>query len=147
MNLLFLGPEKRPQIAIIDFLSNDGNSITSCEEKLNMEDITKTGYDFLISFSYRYIIRNNILNYFKDKAINLHISYLPWNKGADPNLWSILENTPQGVTIHQMDYKLDAGKILYQKEMGLIYEPEQEAAVLEWKTGLKVVEVGGVAFS
>ena len=37
--------------------------------------------------------------------------------------------------------------ILYQKEMGLIYEPEQEAAVLEWKTGLKVVEVGGVAFS
>lgn len=41
----------------------------------------------------------------------------------------------------------DMKLILYQKEMGLIYEPEQEAAVLEWKTGLKVVEVGGVAFS
>ena len=117
MNLLFLGPEKRPQIAIIDFLSNDGNSITRCEERLNDEGIAKYGYDFLISFSYRYIISKEILNYFKDKAINLHISYLPWNKGADPNLWSILENTPQGVTIHQMDYKLDAGKILYQKEI------------------------------
>ena len=117
MNLLFLGPEKRPQIALIDFLSNDGNSITRCEEKLNKEDIAKYGYDFLISFSYRYIISKEILNYFKDKAINLHISYLPWNKGADPNLWSILENTPQGVTIHQMDYKLDAGQILYQKEI------------------------------
>ncbi len=110
MNLLFLGPEKRPQIALIDFLSNDGNSITRCEEKLNKEDIAKYGYDFLISFSYRYIISKEILNCFKDKAINLHISYLPWNKGADPNLWSILENTPQGVTIHQMDYKLDAGQ-------------------------------------
>ena len=117
MNLLFLGPEKRPQIALIDFLSNDGNSIIRCEEKLNKEDIAKYGYDFLISFSYRYIISKEILNYFKDKAINLHISYLPWNKGADPNLWSILENTPQGVTIHQMDYKLDAGQILYQKEI------------------------------
>ena len=117
MNLLFLGPEKRPQIALIDFLSNDGNSITRCEEKLNKEDIAKYGYDFLISFSYRYIISKEILNYFKDKAINLHISYLPWNKGADPNLWSILENTPQGVTIHQMDYKLDAGQILYQKKI------------------------------
>ena len=117
MNLLFLGPEKRPQIALIDFLSNDGNSITRCEEKLNKEDIAKYGYDFLISFSYQYIISKEILNYFKNKAINLHISYLPWNKGADPNLWSILENTPQGVTIHQMDYKLDAGKILYQKRI------------------------------
>ena len=117
MNLLFLGPEKRPQIALIDFLSNDGNSIIRCEEKLNKEDITKYGYDFLISFGYRYIISKEILNYFKEKAINLHISYLPWNKGADPNLWSILENTPKGVTIHQIDYGLDTGKIYCQKEI------------------------------
>jgi len=82
-----------------------------------MEDIAKYEYDFLISFSYRYIISKEILNYFKDKAINLHISYLPWNKGSDPNLWSILENTPQGVTIHQIAYELDAGQILYQKEI------------------------------
>jgi methionyl-tRNA formyltransferase len=42
---------------------------------------------------------------------------LPWNKGADPNLWSILENTPKGVTIHQLDYGLDSGKIVCQKEI------------------------------
>jgi hypothetical protein len=41
----------------------------------------------------------------------------------------------------------DMKLIPYQKEVSFIYEPEQEAAVLEWKTGLKVVEVGGVAFS
>jgi methionyl-tRNA formyltransferase len=117
LNLLFLGPEKRPQIALIDFLSNDGNSIIRCEEKLNKEDITKYGYDFLISFGYRYIISKEILNYFKEKAINLHISYLPWNKGADPNLWSILENTPKGVTIHQIEEGLDTGKVVCQKEI------------------------------
>ena len=116
MKILFLGPAKEPQIALINFLLNDGNSITRREEKLNPEDIFKCEFDFLISFGFRYIISEQILDYFKEKAINLHISYLPWNKGADPNLWGILENTPKGVTIHQMDYGLDTGKILYQKE-------------------------------
>jgi len=104
-------------MTLIDFLSNDGNSITRFEERLKKEDLAKYKFNFLISFSYRYIISKEILNFFKDKAINLHISYLPWNKGADPNFWSILENTPQGVTIHQIDYKLDTGKILYQKKI------------------------------
>jgi len=117
LKILILGPEKQPQIALIDFLSNDGNSITRCEEKLNSEEIANCEYDYLISFGYRYIVRKDVLDYFKEKAINLHISFLPWNKGVDPNLWSILESTPKGVTIHQMDYGLDTGKILCQQEI------------------------------
>jgi methionyl-tRNA formyltransferase len=117
LKILLLGPKKEPQKALIDYLISDGNSIAKYEEKINREYIDKCGYDFLISFGYRYIISKEILNYFKEKVINLHISYLPWNKGADPNLWSILENTPKGVTIHQMDYGLDTGKILHQKEI------------------------------
>ena len=44
------------------------------------------------------------------------MSYLPWNRGADPNFWSILEDTPKGVTIHIMDESIDTGDILYQKD-------------------------------
>lgn len=98
-------------------MSNDSNSVARRKDKLNIEDIVKCEFDFLISFGYRYLISKEILDYFKEKAINLHISYLPWNKGADPNLWSILENTPKGVTIHQIDSGLDTGKILFQKEI------------------------------
>jgi methionyl-tRNA formyltransferase len=47
-------------------------------------------------------------------VINLHISYLPWNRGADPNLWSFLEKTPSGVSIHQIDEGVDTGPILAQ---------------------------------
>ena len=114
--ILFLGPKKQPQLDLLDFLSEEGDYVTTHEEKLTKKDIEKCEYDFLISFGYRYIVRKEILDHFKGKAINLHISYFPWNKGADPNLWSILENTPKGVTIHQMDYGLDTGKILFQKE-------------------------------
>lgn len=47
----------------------------------------------------------------------MHISYLPWNRGFSPNIWSFLEDTPKGVTIHKIDRNLDKGKILFQKRM------------------------------
>ena len=119
LKILFLGPDNPPQNAILEFLFNDGNSVTRQETPFKIEDIYKSDFYFLISFGYRYLVTQPVLNYFQENAINLHISYLPWNKGADPNLWSILENTPKGVTIHQMDFDLDEGKILYQREIKL----------------------------
>jgi len=50
-------------------------------------------------------------------VVNLHISYLPWNRGADPNLWSFLEKTPSGVTIHQTDQGIDTGPIYVQTQV------------------------------
>ena len=47
--------------------------------------------------------------------INLHISYLPWNKGAHPNFWSHFDCTPSGVTIHEIDEGVDTGNIIVQK--------------------------------
>lgn len=74
-------------------------------------------FDFIISFGYRHIIKEDIINNFVNKIINLHISLLPYNRGADPNLWSYLENTPKGVTIHYIDKGLDTGDIIVQKEV------------------------------
>ena len=47
----------------------------------------------------------------------MHISYLPWNRGADPNLWSFIDDTPKGVTIHKIDDGIDTGDIILQKEV------------------------------
>ena len=47
--------------------------------------------------------------------INLHISYLPWNKGAHPNFWSFYDCTPAGITIHLIDEGIDTGPIIYQR--------------------------------
>ena len=33
----------------------------------------------------------------------------------NPNIWSYLENTPRGVTLHYMDARLDKGDIIAQK--------------------------------
>lgn len=72
--------------------------------------------DTLISFGYRHILKPDVLDYL-DWAINLHISYLPWNRGADPNLWSWIDDTPKGVTIHHIDEGIDTGDIICQRRI------------------------------
>ena len=49
----------------------------------------------------------------------MHISYLPYNRGAHPNIWSFIENTKKGVTIHLIDKGIDTGDILVQKRVVL----------------------------
>jgi methionyl-tRNA formyltransferase len=73
--------------------------------------------DFIISYGYRFKIDREVTEKFKGRAINLHISYLPWNRGADPNLWSFLEDTPKGVTIHYLDGNIDTGDIIGQERL------------------------------
>ena len=74
-------------------------------------------YDIVISFGYKKIIKKNILQSLSRPPINLHISYLPYNKGAHPNFWSFIENTPKGVSIHEIDEKIDNGKIIFRKKI------------------------------
>lgn len=70
--------------------------------------------DIAVSFGYRHILKPNVIEKFKRPVVNLHISYLPYNRGADPNLWSFLEKTPSGVSIHQVDKGVDTGPIFAQ---------------------------------
>ncbi len=72
-------------------------------------------YDLIISFGYRYILGKRLIHKTKCPIINLHISYLPYNRGSHPNFWSFYDKTPSGVTIHLIDEGIDTGPILYQK--------------------------------
>ena len=98
---------------IIKFLSSIGE-VSWTSDYIN--EHTSKEYDWIISFGYRHIIKRNILNISKNKIINLHISYLPYNRGASPNYWSFKEKTPKGVTIHLIDEGIDTGPILIQKK-------------------------------
>lgn len=114
MNILILGPERR---ALSAFISAFGDTVKNTEDKITLDHPLTRWADFLISYGYRHIIKPDVLNDFPCRAINLHISFLPWNRGTDPNLWSFLENTPKGVTIHYLDPGLDTGDILAQREV------------------------------
>ena len=49
--------------------------------------------------------------------INLHISYLPYNRGSHPNFWSFIENTPKGVSIHEINERIDSGNLILRKRI------------------------------
>lgn len=85
--------------------------------KLTYDMIKDLDPAFLVSYNYRYIIPGEILQYMQGKAVNLHTSYLPYNRGSSPNFFSFLEDTPKGVTIHEMTAELDKGRILCRKEI------------------------------
>ena len=121
MNILFLGPEC---ISIQRALERSGHHFWRTEEHITPDFIIKKNFTFAISYRYRKIIKKDIIEVFNGRLINLHISLLPWNKGADPNLWSWLENTPKGVTIHKIDEGLDTGDILVQQQ--IFFDEEKE---------------------
>ena len=84
-------------------------------KKISISDIKNI--DLVITFNYRHILKKNILKNLKRPAINLHISYLPYNRGCHPNFWSFVEATPKGVTIHEINQDIDTGPIIYQKKI------------------------------
>ena len=80
------------------------------------EYIKNIGADTLITAAYGQYIPSKILNLFKMK-LNVHASLLPLRRGGAPIQRSLIEgDLKTGVTIMEMDKKLDAGKIYGQRE-------------------------------
>lgn len=109
--ILFLGYD-RPTTCLIDALLD-----ANCEVHQTADEIPHGDYDLVVSFGYRHLIKAKVIESLRCPAINLHISYLPFNKGAHPNFWSFYDQTPAGVTIHMIDEGIDTGPILYQKRV------------------------------
>ena len=114
MKILFLYNNDNT-LPLAKWLSHESNSVILYKNEINDSFPGLADFDLILSFSYRHIIPTNVLKKVNWNAVNLHISYLPWNRGANPNQWSIIDNTPKGVTLHYTAEKLDAGDIIAQK--------------------------------
>lgn len=114
MNVLVLRNNFTP---IVDIIKKYGDSVAEYSERIDLIFLKSNAIDFIVSHGYRHIIEPNIVKYMRNRIINLHISFLPWNRGADPNLWSFLEDTRKGVTIHYVDEGIDTGDIIAQREI------------------------------
>ncbi|HEY0901924.1 MAG TPA: formyltransferase family protein, partial [Micavibrio sp.] len=109
MKILFLGYD-RDQTSLISFLEEEGCVVHHVFDKIE----SGAEYDLVISFGYRHILRRSFLAGLKRPALNLHMSLLPYNRGAHPNFWAWYDGTPHGVSIHHIDEGLDTGDIVAQ---------------------------------
>lgn len=103
---------------LFDWLEIEGNEVVRCQERLSWEWCRLHQFELTVSYTYRYILTEEVLEALGGNVVNIHNSYLPWNRGADPNIWSILDGTPRGVTLHYMNAGLDKGDIIAQRLMG-----------------------------
>lgn len=115
MKILFLGYKKN-KTKLIDFLKNkDHEVIEFGNQSLKKKDIISA--ELIICYGYKKKISNHLLKLSNKPIINLHISYLPYNRGAHPNFWSFYENTTKGVSIHEINSGIDTGDIIFRKEI------------------------------
>lgn len=82
------------------------------------EWVNRVKPDLIVVFSMSQLLKDDILEIPRFGVINLHPSFLPSYRGANPDFWQYydMEMSP-GVTVHYVNAGEDTGDIIYQEKM------------------------------
>lgn len=131
MKTILLLSNNNNAVTLFDRLREKGYEVILHHDPVTVTLIDELKPDLMISYNYRFIIKEDVIRLLGNRIINMHTSLFPWNKGASPNIWSFIEDTPKGVTIHVLDKGLDTGKIIFQKE--LFFDEKQETLLTTYE--------------
>lgn len=101
----------------------------------NVADIF-TGIELIVLAWWPKIIGKNLIGLPGVRIVNFHPSLLPYNRGKNYNFWTIVEETPFGVTIHEVNEGIDSGDILFQKSIEKSWEDTGESLYNKAKTSM-----------
>lgn len=93
-------------------------------DSVNTEDFVKMlkdlEIDYIVVVAFGQLIKNILLDNFKDKIINLHPSLLPLYRGASPMQFTLLNGDEKtAATAMLIEKAMDSGDILIQREMDI----------------------------
>lgn len=104
-------------ISLYEGLKDLNMNVIAYDGKVDLSILKNINPKLIVSYNYKHIIENDVVSEFDGRIVNLHTSLLPWNRGSNPNLWSFIDETPKGITIHHINSELDKGDIIVQREM------------------------------
>ena len=94
--------------------SNDLNSTEFRQKLINLNP------DIFVVVAYK-ILPKKIIQIPSHGSINLHASLLPKYRGAAPIQWALMNgDSSTGVTVFQINRKVDTGDILFQKKVDIL---------------------------
>ena len=64
------------------------------QQNETIEHLKVLKVDLCISAFWAYLFKKKFIDIFPKGIINFHPSFLPFNRGKNPNVWPIIENTP-----------------------------------------------------
>lgn len=90
--------------------------------------------DYIVVVAFGQLIKDVLLDNFKDKIINLHPSLLPLYRGASPMQFTLINGDEKtAATAMLIEKAMDSGDILIQREMDI--DPSDDYFDLEDKLG------------
>lgn len=95
-----------------------------------------SNYQLLLSLHCKQLFPSEIVR--NVRCINIHPGFNPWNRGWYPQVFSILNKFPAGVTIHEIDEMLDHGPIIAQEKIEIF--PWETSYDVYTKIQIKEVE-------
>lgn len=79
----------------------------------SLDLINSINPDFIVVIAFGQMIKDNLLNTYKDRIINIHSSILPKYRGAAPMQWAILNKDDKtGVSSMLIEKTMDTGDVL-----------------------------------
>ena len=121
MNVLYLTNKLvKDKKVIPEIIKSYGDNVHYYDGRIDLNILDKKNIDFIVCDRPKFLLTDDILNHLPKKVINIHPSFLPWNRGYFPNYWSAKTRTPHGVTIHFIDSGIDTGKIIAQTRMAFL---------------------------
>lgn len=105
---------------------------------------------YLACFYFDYVLDDRFLGLPSIDTINVHPGYLPYNKGFFYYVWSVLDGTPAGVSVHRMNALADAGDLYSQAQVQVtpedtgdtLYAKHETAAIALFRATLPSILEG-----
>lgn len=110
---------------------NESMSWIDGSEKITLDRIKSYNPDFIVLHGCHSILSKDIVAAYEKKIINCHGGFLPWNRGAHPNVWSAIDKTPKGGTIHYIDEFIDKGQIIDRRQ--IFFDDSETLSSSYWK--------------
>jgi len=140
----------KEMLQVIDAGEQDVILGSRLKEKAVIDHIKALAPDVILSILFNYILKPDIIQIPRNGCVNLHPALLPYNRGQYPNVWSIIEKTPSGVTLHYIDEHIDTGDIIAQLEVPVtpidtgatLYRKLEDASLELFKNNWHLIKSG-----
>jgi len=113
--------------------------------------LESTAPDFILTIYWPWLLESNVFKK-ATNTVNFHPAPLPVNRGWYPHVHSIIDGSPLGVTLHQIDENADTGPIWAQKILELhpyeiasdVYKRLQDEMIKLFKESWSAIKSGRI---
>ncbi|MCX7049241.1 MAG: formyltransferase family protein [Candidatus Sumerlaeota bacterium] len=88
-------------------------------EKETLDFLRALEADIAITAFFGYILKPDFIAIPPKGCVNIHPSYLPYNRGWHSNVWPILDGSPAGGAIHYIDKGVDTGDVIARRKVDI----------------------------